>query len=225
MQYSIIQKSQLEGGLRLDVEDWFKYIKPIYEKRKNLKNTLWDGFGLIYTIDNNRYERLKNLIEKVAKNVKNFEQIFEIASQLKDKDADDRIDDMISELRAASYLIDRGYEKIEYQKRKLDFKCKKDKEEFLVEVKFVRGPDFKTQERVYLAYKLSPDKPIDIFNRKYIEAKQQFINHKVMVGSQMIILVTSLLESDKFWFGDTVENWRRNQDIKTVILTNGDIYE
>lgn len=226
MQYSIFQKSQLEGVHRLDVEDWFKYIKPIYKKRKSIKN--FENSRLVQIIDSNNYKRLSQLIGRVIRNVKNARQIFGIVKQLNNKgNPDEKIDDMIGELRAAWYLIDRGYKIIRYQKSGLDFACKdREGDGCFAEIKFIRGSDFKTQKRnIYGSYSLSPDKLNLILQRKYSTAEEQIEKHTSRNRKQLVIIVTNLLEADKFWFGETIEKWRLRQKIKTVILTNGDIYE
>jgi len=224
MTFSIIQKSQLEGAQRLDAGSWFRYVKPIYDKRRKLINP--EKSKLVSIIDNKKYEKLKNLIEEVGKNVRNFEHIFRIKNQLKDADADDRIDDMISELRAASYLIDQGYREIEYQKKALDFKCRKGEKDFLIEVKFFRGPDFKTQDyrKEVKAYKLSPDKLIDLLKNKLKEAEKQLDRYNKH-NEKMLIFVTNLLEAEMGWFGGEVMKWCENQKMEVIFITrSGDIY-
>lgn len=234
MQYSIIQKSQLEGAQRLDGEGWFKYIRPVYDKRKKLKTTMPQGRGLVFTIDSGKYKRLADLIQKVVKNVVNAEQIFGIARQLNDKtNPDEKIDDMISELRAASCLIDSKYKEIEYQKKGLDFKCVKNGKRVLAEVKFFRGPDFKTQEKLPSGgYRLTSDELVRLLERKLKQARIQFSKHDQQNECKhLLILVTSLLEAELEWCGDKVKEWcdeqnQKDKEIKAIFLTKyGNIYQ
>jgi len=233
--YSIIQKSQLEGAHRLGAEKWFKYIKPIYKKRKKLKTPIPQDRGLIFTIDSGKYKRLADLIQKVIKNVINAEQIFGITKQLNDKsDPDEKINDMVAELRAAKYLIEDKYQEIIYQKKALDFRCNKNNNNYLVEVKFFRGPNFKTQEKLPFktgGYKLVTDKLINLLEMKLKQALEQFNKYDTQNQSKhLLIFVTNLLEVEKGWRGEAIEEWCRKQNqqqaIEAICLTGyGDIYK
>ena len=98
---------------------WRDYIAPIVEVRKKLNNP--NESSLLKIMNSGQIDALQRLIEKVVKNVKNAHHIFDITSQLKNNNCDERIDDMIGELRGATYLINERHKNIEYHKETVDF--------------------------------------------------------------------------------------------------------
>ena len=174
-----------------------------------------------------KVDRLEKLLRDLENRITNFSQIFQIVSELNNKEKpDERIDDMIAELRGAWLLNNKGYTDIVYQKKDYDFSCQKKSTKYAVEVKFIRGPDFKRQEKTgsNLAYNLNSDAELNKLNEKINEAFFQLRKHY----RKIVIIVTNNLELDKFWFGDDIENFRKQMgkqhQSKIFIVTNGDIY-
>lgn len=234
MFYSIIKESQFENARHLEAQEWFRYIKPVYEKRKRLKKPIPKDWGLVATVDGCNHQRLSSLIQKVTKNVVNAEQIFGIVKQLNDReDPDEKINDMVAELRVACYLVEQGYKDIKYQKKEIDFTCSRNCIGYSVEVKFIRGPVFKTQEYKpeIQAYKLSFDKLENILMKKFTSTNGQFNKHHSdgNHAKRIAILVTNLLEAEKGWLGEKVAKWCERQsqrhNTELVCLTSyGDAY-
>lgn len=215
----------------LEKTDWFKYIKPIYEKRKKLENP--GDSRLIFAIDNNKYDRLGQLIERVISNITNAKQIFGITKQLNNKNEkvnpDGKIDDMIGELRAVWYLVDCNYKNIIYQKKKVDFICEKDSVKYAVEVKFIRDSDFRTKRLGKdLGFNFSNEgtKIIEILEKKYTKAKTQIKKYHMDDYIPFIVIVNNIPLLSNFGHNHKVKNWCDSQDTKTSILPDSsDVYE
>ena len=212
----------------LEKISWFKCIKPIYEKRKKLKNS--EASQFISVIDNGKYDGLEYLIKKVIDNVINAEQIFGITRQLNEKvNPDEKIDDMIGELRAAWYLVDRGYKSIVYQKKEIDFICKKDSVKYAVEVKFIRGSDFKTERLGKdLGFNLSNEaiKMTEILEKKYTKAETQIKKYHMEDCIPFVVIVNNNPLLSNFGYNHEVKKWCGSKDIKTIILSNSsNVYE
>ncbi len=206
-----------------------KYLNKIIEKRRKLNDP--EMSPLLQIIDNNEADRLEKLLFHLENKVENFEKIFKILPELNNKtDPDEKIDDMIAELRAAILLNNKGFTKIRYQEKSFDFYCKKDSQEYAVEVEFIRGPSFKRQERVGpgLGYKLNPKPVLKKIKNKIKKGFFQIPNN-FQQFQKIVVIVTNNIEIDKFWFGGYIEQLRKKieQDFKSkiFIITNGDIYE
>lgn len=203
-----------------------KYLDKIVKRRRELNNP--KKSRLLQIIDNSEADGLEKLLRKLGNKVGGFEKIFQILPELNSKTSpDERVDDMIAELRAAFLLDDRGFTDIVYHRKGFDFSCRKNENQYAVEVKFIRGPDFKRQKRIAtnLAYKLNSSPEI----RKLKDKIDEAINQLRVSGQQGIaIIVTNNLEVDKFWFGDEIERFRKEKEKKSnakiYIVTNGDIY-
>ncbi|MCK4386842.1 MAG: hypothetical protein KAV41_02015 [Candidatus Pacebacteria bacterium] len=215
----------------LEKTDWFEYIKPIYEKRKKLENP--GDSRLIFAIDNNKYNKLEQLVKKVISNVVNAKQIFGITKQLNNKNEkvnpDKRIDDMIGELRAARYLVNCSYKNIVYQKKEIDFICVKDNVNYAVEVKFIRDSNFRTKRLGEgLGFDLSNEatKIIEILGKKYTKAKTQIEKYHIDDYIPFIVIVNNIPLLSNLGHNCKVKNWCDSQDTKVSILPDGpDVYE
>ena len=210
---------------------WQDYFDPIIEVRKKLDNP--NESPLLKVINSGRTESLQRLIEKIVKDVKNVEQIFKITTELKNNDCDERIDDMVGELRGAVYLINKGHLNIEYHKNIVDFTSMFDNKKYAIEVKFLRGPDFKNQEQIgpNLAYELNSEPVKENLKNKVEHGYTQIYNFQTTHSDYqgIIVIVTNRLELDKFYFEKDIDKFRKQieteKNMKIVILTNDDIYE
>lgn len=130
-----------------------KYLDAIVLKRKSLGT--YEKSPLILVIDDEiAGQALERIIQKVSRKVSNFEKIFKITTQIICLDsADDRINDMLAELRGASYLIDNNFIDIEYNENGYDFSAEP---KYAIEIEYLRGPNFKGQEKYHDVYKLNP---------------------------------------------------------------------
>lgn len=202
-----------------------KYFGRIINKRRKLKNA--DKSLLLQVIDEDKANKLEKLLQDSENKVANFKKIFQILPELNNKtDPDEKINDMVAELRAASLLNDKGFTNIVYQRESFDFSCRKNKNQYAVEVEFIRGPNFKMQKRLApgLGYKLDPNPEIkrlkDKIGKGFSQLRSNF--HKI------VIIVTNNVEMEKFWFGDKIEKFRKKMgkqlQSKIFIATNNDIY-
>lgn len=125
-----------------------KYFSEIIAKRKSLNNA--DRSDLLNCVNSRRGKKLDNLIKSLEPKIKNFKDIFKITNELNNyADPDERINDVIAELRAARLLIEKSFTNIEYNAKGYDFDCEKNGEKYAVEVEFIRGPDFKRQKCIF----------------------------------------------------------------------------
>lgn len=202
-----------------------KYLQPIIDKRRQLNQP--KKSQLLSVIDQNQGERLEKLLINLEKNVGNFGDIFKITKELNNKiNPDERIDDMIAELRGAFLLLDKKFTELKYQKKSFDFRCKKNNQGYAVEIKFIRGPNFKNQKRIApgLGYKLDAAPELNKLKAKIEKGFSQIPSN--LKG--IVIIVTNNIEMDKSWFGEKIEQFRKSTEqdlrLKIFIVTNGDIY-
>lgn len=202
-----------------------KYFVKIIRKRRKLDNP--GKSRLLQVIDGNKADKLEKLLKDLKNKVGNFKDIFQILPELNNKtDPDEKIDDMIAELRAALLLKNRGFADIIYQRKSFDFLCRKNKNQYAVEVEFIRGPDFKRQKRIApgLAYKLVSGLEIKKLKDKIEKGFSQLRSNFYKI----VIIVTNNIEMDKFWFGNKIEKFRKEMgkqlQSKIFIATNNDVY-
>lgn len=185
---------------------WYKSWEPIIERRKlcvNPKDSL-----LLQLLNSKSEEKnwrvLKNLTEYALSNATNAEKIFSNrVSQMKFDDnskPDEIIEETLSELVAICLLKMLGFEKIcHFREDSVDFKAILKKEEFYIEVSFINGPNFKTQENIgNNFYKLLFEKLENKFKNKY-ESKIKQILKRSDKDQGIIILITNLEETYSPW--------------------------
>lgn len=224
-------------------ESWFLLIEPLAKARSlrphsensPLLTTLISQDGL------RTWKDIKLSVEIALKNVKNAESIFSRASHIKtDADPDGVIDDMFAELRTVQYLIYKGFKKIKYNRREgLDFFGEFEDKVYNIEVAYIRGPSFKTQEQVYI-YK-TKEAPIfhllakNLINRlKSIcdKKEKQVIKHGGSISNSLIFVLSDLFElhepllnHDKFQGKHPILGFVVSRKIPTIVFSPGTIYE
>lgn len=199
-----------------------KYLGKIIEKRQNLNNP--QNSPLLQIITNNKTDGLEKLLVNTENKIGNFTQIFQITNELNDKDSDERINDMIAELRGGAFLINEGFINIKYQKNRYDFYCKKDNKEYAIEITFIRGPDFKKQKKTALG---DYDLNIELVLLRLKSKIEKEFSQLPKYFQRIVIVVTNNLELDKF-FDEEIEKFRKQMEqsykSKIHIITNGYIY-
>lgn len=203
-----------------------KYLGKIIKKRRKLNNS--EKSQLLHIIGIKNADRLERLLEKTRVKVKNFEKIFGIVKELNNKtDSNQKIDDMFAELRAAAFLLNQGFTNIVYNRKLFDFSCAKNKKQWAVEVKFIRGPDFKRQKEIDtgLAYQLNSKPEIQKLKNKIDKAYKQLENLNANLMKSIIIICNNseyIFEGTEFLkeICDFIKEQKKEKNLEIYFINN-----
>lgn len=217
---------------------WFLLLEPLIRNRASRPNPETSPLLIVL---NNKWKNPKVVIEFALKNCKNADQIFSRSSEIKsEQNPDNIIDDMFSELRAIQYLVQKGFSDITYHKKNsVDFTATIQGNTIGIEVAYIHGPNFKTQEiypdatnKFSPVYKLGSHNTINRLISIYQKKEKQITNHGYNQSNAIILIVSDLQELYAPWLDHElienkhpVEYFVLNCFIPTVIFAPGTIYE
>lgn len=222
---------------------WFLLIEPLARVRSSRPDP--QNSRLLRTLDKQEglgaWKDIKYSMEAAFKNVMNAERIFSRASHIKtESNPDGVIDDMFAELRAIPYLLYKGFKNIEYNRRNgLDFSCEFEGQTYEIEVAYLRGPTFKTQEQVFLAesvsapiFRLEAKKLINRLKSICDEKEKQVLRHGRNDSDALIFVISDLdelyepwLNHDEFQGKHPILGFVESRKIPTIVFSPGSIYE
>ena len=202
-------------------KEWFLLLKPIILKLQNLSEASSEA-ALINVLGSDsgarNWKTLRHLIAFGLTNVKNFKKIFSrISSKIHSAvEGNEIINSMLAEVRVVPLLKLLGFDDLAYiRENGLDFHGQLNNEPYKIEVTYVDGPNFKTQKEVFPkpnhsasqyyrfsgVFKLTTDKLINRLRSKHDEKRKQIEKYHIQ-EKVIIIILTDLLETDRFWLED-----------------------
>lgn len=222
---------------------WFLLIEPIAKVRRSRPNH--QDSKLLMALEKKKgpanWENVKLVMENALNNSINAERIFSRASQINtDPNPDGVIDDMFAEARTVPYLHLKGFRNINYNRRDgLDFSAEFENQTYYIEVAYIRGPCFKTQETVFTTeqtnipvFQLKARKLINRLKTIYIEKEKQVIKHGMNSSNAIIFIISDLeemyepwLEHELFEGNHPLQGFILSRKIPTIIFAPGTVYE
>lgn len=224
-------------------EKWFQLLEPLIVARK-LRPKPEDS-KLIKVLNQHTgirtCEDVKKLIELALKNVDSADSMFSRTSQIKtDEDPDGVIDDMFGELRAVPYLLHKGFKNISYCRREdVDFVAEFDNNVYYIEVAYLRGPSFKTQQIACTLettqqplYILDSKKLVSRLKSIYDTKEKQIFKHGYNETNSIIFIISDLeeiyepwLSHDKIKEEHPILRFILTRKIPTVVFGPSSVYE
>lgn len=221
---------------------WFLLIEPLVRAR-SLRLRPQDS-KLLQILDKQEgfrtWKDIKFSMEAAFRNVTKAERIFSRASHINtDSDPDGVIDDMFAELRTIPYLLYKGFKNIEYNRRDgLDFSCEFESQVYNIEVAYLRGPTFKTQEQVFVTetnapiFHLEAKKLVNRLKSIYSAKEKQILKNGGNSSNTIIFIISDLdamyepwLNHDKFQGKHPIMGFIISRKIPTVVFSPGTVYE
>lgn len=222
-------------------ERWFKCLEPLVKKILKMpapENSLF--IRSLFDSKHPGWQSLKAIIVWAGKNLQNWREALGISARLKSpSDPDIVIMSALAELYAAKYLSVSGFEELCFNKRAIDLQAKFKGETWNIEVTYISGEDFKTQEIVCSGsqdvapmFRLNSKKLLDKLKNKYQEEEKQLNKQYDNSEKLLIVIVTFLFETYEPWLSHEpinnthpIEYFVKNSRIPTVVLGAGSIYE
>ncbi len=223
-------------------KEWFRLLVSIIERRAQCPNSEISPLLNVLSSDDgaHNWKTIKHLIEYCLNNAKNSQAIFSKVTtciKIEAEDQDDRIDDMFAELSAIPCLYLIGFESLVHHKvDSVDFSAKLNGVSYGIEVKHIRGPSFKTQEKISLLtvqadlplHKLTPDKLVSKLESAHDSKIDQLKKYVAQTSSSPILfLITKLEETDPFWLKDQpykgkhpIQGFVDECSMPTILLSN-----
>ncbi len=221
---------------------WFKTIEPLIInllKRKEAKTSLF--IRTLFDKGYSNWNLLKGIIEWAENHVKNWEQIFALSARIKTNlDPDIVIYSALAEITAAKYLFLREFENIVFNKQGIDIQASFQNTLWNIEVTFISGKDFKTQQAIFPSndsrcspiYYLDSHNLINRLKSKQQEKENQIKRANLDEGNSLVIIVTYLLETFEPWLSHNqesnmhpIQTFIESCNIPTIVIGSSSVYE
>lgn len=221
---------------------WFKAIESLINnclKRKDAKSSLF--IRTLFDKEHSGWNLLKNNIEWAQNHVKNWEQVLALSARIKtNPNPDIVIHSALAEITAARYLFLRGFKDIVFNKQGIDIQASFQNTLWNVEVTFISGEDFKTQQAIYPSndsrcssiYHLDSHNLINRLKSKQQEKENQIKRANLDEGNSLVIIVTYLLETFEPWLSHNqeghlhpIQKFIASCNTPTIVIGSGSVYE